>query len=414
MEIIVGVVAGAVVVAVGVLVAGVALRGRARPEALEEAVRRAVDEQRRQASEERDAAVRAAVEHMLVQNQALMGSERALVGQELDSKKSLIDAQLGTMTAKLDEVSTLVQSFDAERSRTFGELREQLSMQHEGVTSLLQTTHSLREALSSTKARGQWGERMAEDVLRLSGFVENINYRKQRAVEQGSGIPDFTFLLPNELLLHMDVKFPLDNYLRYCDAESDLDRKRHKDSFLRDVRNRVKELSSRDYVDAGGGTVDFVLLFIPNEQLYAFIHEHDGEILDEAVRRRVVFCSPLTLFAVLALIRQMVENFQLARTSDEILSLLGQFGEQWQKFVGQMDRVGARIEDAGKAYETLVGTRRRALERPLHKIDAIRVQRGGEQLDLVGDPDPTIGDPTIGDPMIGDPGTGDAAIALEA
>ncbi|HUV11003.1 MAG TPA: DNA recombination protein RmuC, partial [Acidimicrobiia bacterium] len=243
MEIIVGVVAGVVVVAVGALVAGVALRGRARPEALEEAVRWAVDEQRRQASEERDAAVRAAVEHMLVQNQALMGSERALVGQELDSKKSLIDAQLGTMTTKLDEVSTLVQSFDAERARTFGELREQLSMQHEGVTSLLQTTHSLREALSSTKARGQWGERMAEDVLRLSGFVENVNYRKQRALEHGSGIPDFTFLLPNDLLLHMDVKFPLDNYLRYCDADSDLDRKRHKDSFLRDVRNRVKELS---------------------------------------------------------------------------------------------------------------------------------------------------------------------------
>ena len=389
MEIIIGVVAGVVVVAVGALVAGVALRGRARPGALEDAVRQAVDDQRRQASEERDAAVRAAVETMLAQNQALMGSERALVGQELDSKKSLIDAQLGTMTAKLDEVSSLVQSFDAERARTFGELREQLSMQHEGVTSLLQTTQSLREALSSTKARGQWGERMAEDVLRLSGFVENVNYRKQRAVEQGSGIPDFTFLLPNELLLHMDVKFPLDNYLRYCDAESDLDSKRHKDAFLRDVRNRVKELSGRDYVDAAGGTVDFVLLFIPNEQLYAFIHEHDGEILDEAVRRRVVFCSPLTLFAVLALIRQMVENFQLARTSDEILGLLGQFGEQWQKFVGQMDRVGARIDDAGKAYEALVGTRRRALERPLHKIDAIRAQRGGEQLELV-DEDPSV------------------------
>ena len=196
-------------------------------------------------------------------------------------------------------------------------------------------------------------------------------------------MPDFTFLLPNSLLLHMDVKFPLDNYLRYCDADSDLDRKRYKDDFLRDVKGRVKELSSRDYIDAGGSTVDFVLCFIPNEQLYAFIHEHDGNILDEAVRQRVVFCSPLTLFAVLALIRQMVENFQLARTSDEILALLGQFAEQWKKFGDQMDKVGARIDAAGREYEALVGTRKRALERPLHKIEELRA--GVEPLELVDD-----------------------------
>ena len=82
-----------------------------------------------------------------------------------------------------------------------------------------QTTQSLREALSSTKARGQWGERMAEDVLRLAGFVENVNYRKQRALEGHAASPTSRSCCPNELLLHMDVKFPLDNYLRFCDAD---------------------------------------------------------------------------------------------------------------------------------------------------------------------------------------------------
>lgn len=378
MEIMLSVVLSVLVVVLVAMVVVLALRGRTRPEAVDEAVRRAVEDQRRVAGEERDAAVRAAVDHVLLQNRELLGSERVRVGQELDGKKSLIDAQLGTMNAKLDEVSTLMQTLEADRARKFGELSEALTMQHQGVTALLQTTTSLREALSSTKARGQWGERMAEDVLRLAGFVENVNYRKQRSLERARGVPDFTFLLPNDLLLHMDVKFPLDNYLRFCDAQSDLEAKRYKDDFLRDVKARIKELSSRDYIDAAGGTVDFVLLFIPNEQLYAFIHEHDGEIIDAAVRQRVVFCSPLTLFAVLALIRQMVENFQLARTSDEILGLLGQFHEQWDKFVTQMDKVGARIEAAGSEYEALVGTRRRALERPLHKIEAIRSQQGAE------------------------------------
>jgi len=333
-------------------------------------------------AEQRDAAVQAAIDHVLVHNRQALIAERELAGKDLDGKKSLIDQQLATMTAKLDDVSTMVQQVEAERARSFGELNAQLSRQHEGLAALLHTTQSLREALSSTKARGQWGERMAEDVLRLAGFVENVNYRKQRALDTGRGIPDYTFFLPNNLLLHMDVKFPLDNYVRFCDATSDLERKRYRDDFLRDVRARVRELSDRDYVDPGGGTVDFVLLFIPNEQLYAFIHEQDEGILDDAVRHGVVFCSPLTLFVVLALIRQMVENLRLARTSDEILSLLGQFSEQWTKFKGQMEKVGQRIDAASKEYTALAGTRTNTLERPLRRINELRTR----DLELVEDP----------------------------
>jgi DNA recombination protein RmuC len=351
-----------------------------------------VEEQRHAFEAQRDTAVQAAIDHVLTHNREALGAERALVGQDLDGKKTLIDAELATMSAKLEEVSSLVQHVEAERARSFGELNAQLSQQHEGLAALLHTTQSLREALSSTKARGQWGERMAEDVLRLAGFIENVNYRKQRSLDAGSGIPDYTFFLPNDLQLHMDVKFPLDNYLRCCDANSDLDRKRYRDEFLRDVRARVKELSGRDYIDAGGGTVDFVLLFIPNEQLYAFIHEQDESILDDAVRQGVVFCSPLTLFVVLALIRQMVENFRLARTSDEILSLLGQFEDQWAKFKGQMDKVGQRIDQAGKEYAALIGTRANTLERPLRKIAELRTR--DRELELVVDPPPE-GDPPL-------------------
>jgi DNA recombination protein RmuC len=334
-------------------------------------------------AEQRDAAVQAAIDHVLTHNRQALTAERELAGKDLDGKKSLIDQQLATMSAKLDDVSAMVQQVETERARSFGELNAQLSRQHEGLAALLHTTQSLREALSSTKARGQWGERMAEDVLRLAGFVENVNYRKQRALDTGRGIPDYTFFLPNKLLLHMDVKFPLDNYVRFCDATTDLERKRYRDDFLRDVRARVRELSDRDYIDAGGGTVDFVLLFIPNEQLYAFIHEQDDAILDDAVRHGVVFCSPLTLFVVLALIRQMVENLRLARTSDEILSLLGQFSDQWGKFKGQMEKVGQRIEAASKEYTALAGTRTNTIERPLRRIDELRTR----DLELVEDPD---------------------------
>ncbi len=236
-------------------------------------------------------------------------------------------------------------------------------------------TNSLREALASPKVRGQWGERMAEDVLRLAGFVEGVNYWKQKTLEGAGSRPDFTFMLPRDLILNMDVKFPLDNYLKYLEAP-DAEKEKHRGDFLRDVRARIKEVTNRDYINASQNTIDYVILFIPNEQVYAFIHEQDRSILDEGLRNKVIFCSPVTLFAVLAVIRQAVDNFALEQTSNEILILLGSFKKQWEEFVAKMEQMGKKIEDARKEYEALTTTRRRQLEKPLDKIESLRTQRG--------------------------------------
>ena len=216
---------------------------------------------------------------------------------------------------------------------------------------------------------------MAEDILRLIGFVEGVNYRKQATVHGGGSRPDFVFLLPQGLKLNMDVKFPLDNYLKYIDAESEADKATYQSNFLRDVRARINEVSDRQYIDPEQGTVDYVLLFIPNESVYAFIHEADSNILDMALQRKVIWCSPLTLYAVLAVVRQAVDNFALIHTSDEIISLMGSFHEQWKKFTEGMNTLGRRISSVQKEFDSLSGTRRRALERPLSQIEQLRKQR---------------------------------------
>ena len=82
-----------------------------------------------------------------------------------------------------------------------------------------------------------------------------------------------------------------------------------------------------------------MLLFLPNEQLTGFIHEHDPGLLDEAMAQRVVMCSPLTLFAFLGVIRQAFDNFMIEQTSDEILQLIGKFGQQWQKYTESASKV---------------------------------------------------------------------------
>ncbi len=303
-------------------------------------------------------------------------TEREVSSRELDSKKGLIDQQLQAMNLQLEQVSRTIKEFGEGSSEKFGQVSSSLLQHAEQTQSLIQTTSALRQALSSTKARGQWGERMAEDVLRLAGFIESVNYEKQKRIESSGKIPDFTFFLPQDLKLNMDVKFPLDNYLRYQEAASETDRSRHLNDFLRDVRGRVKEVTTRDYINPEQNTVDYVLLFIPNEQVYAFIHEQDRRILDDALTNKVVFCSPLTLYAILAVIRRAVDNFTLEKTSHQILLLYSEFQKQWAKFIEKMDALGKRIRDAQDVYDEMTTTRRRQVDRVLDKIEDLRSQTG--------------------------------------
>lgn len=314
-------------------------------------------------------------EQFLVLAKSKLDMEREVNAKELDAKKGLIDEQLKQMTAKLENVSGLVQRLEMDRVEKFGELASQLKSAGEQTAALMQTTNSLREAFVSTKVRGQWGERMAEDVLRMAGLIENVNYQKQKSLEGVGTRPDFTFFLPRDLRLNMDVKFPLDNYMRFLEAQSEIERPKFRNDFLRDVKARIKEVTTRDYINPEQNTLDYVLLFIPNEAVYAFIHRHDSSILDNALKNKVVLCSPITLFAILAVIRQAVDNFALEQTSNEILSLLGAFKKQWQTFLQKLEVLGKRIGDAQKEYEALTTTRVRQLERPLNKIEELRTQR---------------------------------------
>jgi DNA recombination protein RmuC len=84
----------------------------------------------------------------------------------------------------------------------------------------------------------------------------------------------------------------------------------------------------------------------------------------------------MTLFAILSVIRQAIDNFALEKTSNEILSLFGIFKKQWQEFVRRFDQLGKRIEDVQKDYEAIASTRRRQLEKPLERIESLREQRG--------------------------------------
>jgi DNA recombination protein RmuC len=333
--------------------------------------------------DERDAAVAAALRQVDVLNRSHLDQASGRLQAGLDASKDVIGANLeavrAEMRGELNRLCEIVAALGDASAQRFGEVDASLRSHAEVAASLASTTRSLHEALANPQARGQWGERMAEDVLRLAGFVENVNYRKQSQLRsaggEGTGRPDFTFELPKGHVLHMDVKFPLAAYLRYLGASTDAERADHLKAFLRDVRAKVKDLARRNYHEGEQRSVDYVLLFLPNEQLTGFIHENDPALLDDALGQRVVMCSPLTLFALLGVIRQAFDNFVVEQRSVEILELVGQFGVQWRKYTASTDKLKRHFVSLHNEFDELTTTRERALDRSVRQIEGLREQR---------------------------------------
>ncbi|MFV0523777.1 MAG: DNA recombination protein RmuC [Acidimicrobiales bacterium] len=327
---------------------------------------------------ERLETVNAALDEALAVTSSKLGDTLAVGASELGRERQAMAAQTELVSTELRRLTGLVSQLQNERASQAGQLTTRLDHAIEATTALADTTRQLQRALASPGARGQWGERMADDVLRAAGFVEGVNYQRQQKLASGR-VPDYSFPLPKGHVVHMDVKFPIDNYLVWLDAPTRPARARAAKAFRRDVRQRVKELAGRAYVDADT-TVDYMLAFVPNESVYGFLHEHDPKLLDDALGQKVVLCSPTTLFAVLAVIRQAVDSFLMDQRSTEILGAVGALRAQWDRWQEPLNKMERGLESARKAFEDLAGPRTRQFERQLEKLETVRDRHLGEEM----------------------------------
>ena len=332
----------------------------------------------------------------VVDTEALLQKVIAVAGStfraHLETGKAQLEHQRDVIDHKWDGVTSQVNGELSELRRLFAELQKERAAQHAGLTQnlhnaaeqqdlLLRSTRRLNDILINRQARGQWGERMADDILRAAGMVEGVNYLKQKTTAAGTR-PDFTFLLPDGQVLNMDVKFPLEGYARYMEAPSDLEKQKALRDFGSAVLGHVRTLATREAYMESITTVGYVLMFIPNDGVYAFIHEHHRNVFDEALASRVVICSPSTLFAMLALVRQAMDTLAMERSSQEILDHLARFTDQWQRYVAQFDLVGRHLGRLNSAFDELSTTRRQQLERQLNRIEEIKNRSGQQSLQV--------------------------------
>ena len=313
-----------------------------------------------------------------------LGSVRKETNEDLENKKKLIDVRMADVAKTLDEVQKTLKKYDTDSNTRLTKLTADITNVSNQTKELANSTTDLNNVLNSSQSRGQWGEKMAEDVLQLAGFIEGINYEKQETSNTQSGDgrirPDFTFKMPDGLRLNMDVKFPLDNYSKYVSAESNDDQDNYQAAFMRDVNNHIGTISNKEYIDPAGGTMDYVLMFIPNEGVYEFIYKIGEAVIDGALQKKIIVCSPLTMFAILSVIRQSMDNFAISKTSGEILEVLGGFEKQWENFKDHMDRTEKQLGTFTTSFQTLKTTRSNQLERSMSKVQQLRESRGIEAL----------------------------------
>ncbi len=274
----------------------------------------------------------------------------------LGEKEKLIQKSLDNMDGRLKDI--------VQRST---ELKTELETSKDETQRLRTTTETLQTLLASSQKRGQWGERLVEDILNYVGLQENINYTKQVTMDDGQR-PDYTFKLPKSREINMDVKFPLAHYEKYLQTSDVQLQDLEKKAFLQDVRKHLNEISKRGYIDTSKGTVDYAMMFIPNESIYGFINQEDPDFIGEALSKKIMLCSPITLYAVLSLLNQATSNFMMEQRASEIMNEVVKFQQQWDKFSEVMNKTEKNLDIAVRQFQELISTRSRALERPVNKI----------------------------------------------
>lgn len=286
------------------------------------------------------------------------------VKELLDSNQKLFSQVVKSLEKQLENSRHEVGDLTKQNAA----IREQLENTAKMTQNLQVSTDSLKNLLSNNRLRGEWGEQVAEDLLLAAGFVEKVNFVKQSTTREGR--PDFTILLPDGLKLNVDAKFPFDDLMEYQSATTEMTKKAALNKFSTSIKNKVKAITSKDYIDPQGNTMDFVIMFIPNEMIFSFIYEKLPEINAYCNERKVVMAGPFGFTAVLRLIMQAHKNFGYEQHLQEIFGLVAKFQEEYDKFGEHMHRLGAQLDTAQKTFREVEGTRSRQLSKVVDSIQS--------------------------------------------
>ncbi len=242
------------------------------------------------------------------------------------------------------------------------ESKERVSLMNE-ISSLkalnLQITEeasNLTKALKGDrKAQGNWGEVILEKVLEASGLQKGREYETQMHLQSSDGnryLPDVVIHLPDEKDIIVDAKVSLSAYERYYSSDNDDQRELALKQHIQAIRGHVDKLSEKKYDDLKGvHTLDFVFIFIPVEPAYLLAVQEDPNLFSDAFTKKIIVVSPTTLLATLRIVENLWRFDRQNKNAEEIARQAGKLYDKFFGFITDLDKVGARLEQAQNSFE---------------------------------------------------------------
>ncbi len=307
-------------------------------------------------------------EQFLTLAKEVLGAEKGNIKTDLEGKKSQISSLIAEIRTDIKKNEERLKSSDDDRVRSFSALKQEMEEYKKISGDLKLSTDKLKALLSNNQMRGAFGEQIAENLLKMAGFVVGQDYSANKAQDTESTRPDFTIFLPDRTKINIDVKFPYSSLIKSIESENEEEKKRHFRQFKQDVKNKIKQVSTRDYINPAEKTVDFVILFIPNEMIFSYIYDKMNDVWEEAMQKKVIFTGPFSFTAILRMVKQAYSNFRYQENLHQIIGHIQKFDTEYQKYSESVDRLGERIKSADKQFEVVSTTRDRQLTKVVDKI----------------------------------------------
>ncbi|MDR2955420.1 MAG: DNA recombination protein RmuC [Prevotella sp.] len=279
-----------------------------------------------------------------------------------DMNKANMEAILKPLNERLVEFKSKVEeTYDKESKQRFS-LEERIKDLVALNNQISEDANNLTKALKgSNKIQGNWGEMILESILEKSGLKKGEEYYSQEFItdENGKRIqneqskfmqPDITVVYPGGRKIIIDSKVSLSAYVRYVEAETEEVKTIAEKEHIVSIKQHIDQLSQKcyqDYVES----LDFVMMFIPNEPAYILAMQLDSGLWDFAYRKRILLISPTNLIASLKVVADLWKREYQSRNAIEIAKRGAALYDKFAGFVDTLQDIGKNIERSQKAYD---------------------------------------------------------------